>query len=134
MHNFAGLKRFLSILILAIYLVSATEMQQLLKLPVLLEHYTEHKQLDNKMSLWQFLCMHYANGNEKDADYDKDMKLPFKTHTETVNLLLFFGDTPSFFVTPHVYEYALPRQFVHRPDEFFDAAYAAAIWQPPRAC
>jgi hypothetical protein len=93
----------------------------------------EHRQEDDSLSLWQFLYMHYANGNKKDADYDKDMKLPFKTHTETVNLLLFCDSVPSFSFTEKK-SWAEPRKFLIASDEFVHAAYAAAIWQPPRTC
>ncbi|HRO41556.1 MAG TPA: hypothetical protein PL009_01885 [Flavipsychrobacter sp.] len=131
--NFVMLRRLLSILFLSVYLIAATEMQQLLKLPLLIEHYTEHKQQSSHLSLWQFLRMHYANGNEKDADYDKDMKLPFKTHTETVHLLLFLSSVSHFSVAERII-YAIPQKFVIHADDVVHAAYAAAIWQPPRGC
>ena len=106
-------------------------MLQLLKLPVLIEHYNEHKRQNEHLSLWGFLCMHYANGNEKDADYDKDMKLPFKTHTENINLLLFVTRLPDFGMTARP-EYIPEKQFAAYHEDFINAAYAAAIWQPPR--
>lgn len=45
----------------------------------MVEHYYEHKALDPDMNILTFICMHYAHGNVKDADYDRDMQLPFKT-------------------------------------------------------
>ena len=56
-----------------------TELHQVLKAPLLVEHYYEHNDKE-ELSVLTFLEMHYLNGNVKDADYEKDMKLPFKTH------------------------------------------------------
>lgn len=108
-------------------------MQQLLKLPLLVEHFTEHKRQNSHLSVWQFLCMHYANDNEQYADHDKDMKLPFKTHTETVNLLLFFHTVPRLSFTPHLV-HVVGAQFTIPSKQSLLNAYAASIWQPPRAC
>jgi len=74
------MKQFFALFFLSTYIFSATELHQFLKLPILIEHYSEHKQKDHSITLWEFLCMHYANGDVKDVDYSKDSKLPFKTH------------------------------------------------------
>ena len=73
------MKRIIALTFLSLYLISTTELHQLLKLPALVEHFSEHQQKDKTITLWKFLCIHYANGNKKDADYEKDSKLPFKT-------------------------------------------------------
>lgn len=73
------MKRIIALTFLSLYLISTTELHQLLKLPALANHFSEHQQKDKSITLWKFLCIHYANGNVRDADYDKDSKLPFKT-------------------------------------------------------
>ncbi len=73
------MKRIIALTFLSLYLISTTELHQLLKFPALANHFSEHQQKDKSITLWKFLCIHYANGNVKDADYDKDSKLPFKT-------------------------------------------------------
>jgi hypothetical protein len=69
-------KKLISILLLSLYLISTTEVYQLLKIPTLIEHYWEHKKLNPEMSLTAFLKTHYENP-VKDGDYGKDQKLPF---------------------------------------------------------
>lgn len=51
-----------------------------MKLPEFIEHYKEHKAENKDINILTFITLHYLNGSEKDADYEKDMKLPFKTH------------------------------------------------------
>jgi hypothetical protein len=74
------LPRFIAILFLSLQLLTNTELCQLIKLPVLIEHYKEHGGIDNGISFFAFLKMHYFNGDAKDADYERDMQLPFKTN------------------------------------------------------
>ncbi len=57
------------------YLTSFTEVHELLRLPVLLEHFEEHKSQVNDMSFVDFLLMHYKTEVAHD---DQDNQLPFK--------------------------------------------------------
>ncbi|OOQ61741.1 hypothetical protein [Mucilaginibacter pedocola] len=55
------------------------ELHQLFKLPVLFEHFSEHKQRSNgRVSFVDFLEMHYWGDDMDDNDNDRDMALPFK--------------------------------------------------------
>ncbi|NNU33092.1 hypothetical protein HK413_00860 [Mucilaginibacter sp. S1162] len=73
------MKKFAAILLLTAYLFSTTELHQLLKLPVVFEHFAEHRKKNKNISFLQFPDMHYLHGSPKDKDYNEDMKLPFKT-------------------------------------------------------
>ena len=69
------MKRIFSISFLLLYLNSFTEIHEALRLPVLFEHYAEHKKLVNELSFWEFLVMHYKT----DVPHDEhDNQLPFK--------------------------------------------------------
>ena len=74
------MKRHFSIFILTIYLFSFTEVKEVLKIPALIEHYQEHKSENKNISIIGFIALHYLSGSQKDSDYEKDMKLPFKAH------------------------------------------------------
>lgn len=79
------MKRLLAICFLTIYIASATEISQLLRFPLLIEHYFEHKEKKPTMSVVDFLKVQY-NGDHlqnhpHDYDYDKDQRLPFMMHT-----------------------------------------------------
>jgi len=69
------LKRFLALSLLVLYINSYTELHEALRLPVLLQHYAEHKQQVKDMSFWEFLVMHYQTDVSHDS---QDNRLPFK--------------------------------------------------------
>lgn len=58
-----------------IYLISFTEFKEVLRLPILIQHYGEHKAQVNDMSFFEFLVMHYKTDVAHD---DHDNELPFK--------------------------------------------------------
>lgn len=74
------MKKIFSIFLLTIYLISFTEVKEVLKIPALIEHYKDHKYEKNDTSIIGFIVLHYLSDNIKDSDYEKDMKLPFKAH------------------------------------------------------
>ena len=74
------MKKAFSIFLLSIYLITFTEVKEALKIPALIEHYKEHKSEKKETTIIGFIVLHYLSGNIKDADYEKDMKLPFKAH------------------------------------------------------
>lgn len=76
----SDMKRLITILLLAIFSVSFTEAGQLLKLPLLFEHYLDHR-ASNELSLSEFLYDHYVKSHPDDGDEEKDSRLPFKTAT-----------------------------------------------------
>ncbi|MFC4141897.1 hypothetical protein [Pedobacter mendelii] len=98
----------------------------------MISHYLEHKQQQEDLSLWGFLCIHYANGDVHDSDYLQDMKLPFKTcsnqgHGEKpLNMRLAESLVPEDMVT----EYLPPRLGYYKFME--TAALRGSIWQPPK--
>jgi hypothetical protein len=126
------MKRILSIAFLSLYLFSTTEFHELLKLPAMVEHFSEHKKEMPTISLWKFLCIHYSNGDVKDHDHDKDMKLPFKTHDNCgganfISLIpehkfTFEKNTRLFVVKniPNYYNKIIPAHSLN------------SIWQPPK--
>jgi hypothetical protein len=125
------LKRFSTILFFSITLLAQTEFHQILKLPSFIEHFTEHKIENSTISIIEFVLMHYFNGNIKDKDYEKDMKLPFKT-TECAALAAHIDIIPT-----HSFTTAQPVLFINKtyPSltnskvRFNQSGY---IWHPPK--
>lgn len=123
------MKKAITILFLSIYLLSATEISQLLKLPKLIEHVKAHQ-----LSLWEFLCIHYGQGNVFDADYNEDMKLPFKTENNTVALT-----SSAYFPLLSTVSFIVPAAFTEKNsyvviEQFIQSRYLSNIWQPPKSC
>jgi hypothetical protein len=127
------LKKLIAISFCFVYLFSTTELHELIKLPLLIEHFAEHRQ-NQHITLWQFLYIHYAMGDVKDADYDKDMKLPFKSHDNCVA-----GNTTIYIPLSEKLSIQKPIQFVEKKvfeteDRLLPTSFFSTIWQPPRHC
>ncbi len=127
------MKKLIAISFLTFYSLATTELYQLAKLPLLMEHYQDHKKENKDITLLHFLAIHYTQGNVKDADYDKDMQLPFKTHDGCVNSSI----TP---FVPHNFSTGVEKtctienkSYPTLKDAFFVNSFLANIWQPPRA-
>lgn len=128
------LKKTIAIFFLAVYLLSLTELNQLVKIPVLIEHFIEHKEKDTGLSLWQFLDMHYAHGEVQDADYDRDMQLPFKSHDGCISSLMPVFVPVSFSVQLDKPVSSEMNSYSVYTEQFVSAAFLSAIWQPPKSC
>jgi len=63
-----------------VYLFGATDAYQLLKIPALINHFMLHRSENPDITFAQFFKMHYNGKITVDADFEKDMQLPFKTH------------------------------------------------------
>lgn len=125
------MKKGLSISLFITFFVFGTEFHQFLKIPFLIQHYLEHKELNNEMSLFKFLSIHYTDKIIQDKDFEKDMKLPFKTcqHLTGFSTLYIFQNLPDFLVS--VYYKSTTRMFVFQ-DQFLSSIILSSIWQPPK--
>lgn len=73
------MRRHFAYILLGLYLCTATEAYQLLKLPLLAVHFYQHAKEEPGITLIQFLRIHYAEKTVYDDDWQQDMQLPFKT-------------------------------------------------------
>lgn len=128
------LKKAICILFLGAYLISSTELRQLLKFPLLMEHYAEHRQQDHSLSLLGFLAMHYNDKDIIDLDYGKDQQLPFKSKTGYTGAVLSIGVPATFFVAGPKPVHSLDIERYIPNDDFISAVVLSSIWQPPRNC
>ncbi len=128
------MKKSILIIVLSFYVFSVTELHQLFKLPQLFTHFIEHKEQNSKTTFSQFLFMHYANGDAKDADDEKDMKLPFKSHDDCFNtvLIAFVPNTVDHFSKKPVYPEN--KSYSIYTEDFSFSAHLNSIWQPPKSC
>jgi len=127
------MKKLLAILFLNIYLFSTTEIHQFLKTPLLLEHFTEHRSKDKTLSFLNFLYKHYTNIT-KDSDYDKDLKLPFKT-IDNCSPSIHINLTPDIKIeTKEVASYFEKKKTSNFYKSKFHSNYLNTIWQPPKIC
>ena len=122
------MRRIFSIGFLLLYLGLFTELHQVLRLPILVQHFIEHRSMVPEMSFMQFLTMHYKTDTPHDST---DMELPFKDCSNSVA-------TPSFSLPEQ--KIMLAMGVVREIPAFFSfyfsfvpASYLAEIFQPPRA-
>jgi hypothetical protein len=119
----------LTILCFSAIVTAGTELHQLLKLPVLVQHFGEHKKEDKNITLLRFIVMHYLNGTPRDKDYDRDMQLPFKTAdcTQLVSMVVpqqnICTERPEFFIKP---------SYPAVKNNSIPSIHLADIWQPPK--
>lgn len=96
------------------------------------EHFAEHQHENPKISFWDFLCIHYAHGEVNDDDFDKDMKLPFKSHSSCSCMsITFFQPVLSYDLCYKVFFKAY--NTINYGYTFsFSTSFYSSIWQPPK--
>lgn len=123
------LKRTLSILFLLVYINSFTELHEAMRLPILLEHYSEHKKLSQEISFWEFLEMHY----QSDVAHDEhDNELPFKVVGHCFSAHSATEPDVKIAVT-QLMPIIISQPSFHYKESSFNSPLIA-IFQPPKAC
>lgn len=118
------MKRSLSIIYLIVFLFTSTQFSQLLKIPLLVEHY-----IDYKGSFADFMIHHYG-GHEKDEDWDIDMQLPFMTPIATIAIDIWAPNNLIEIKEPATY--IKNRRIPSLNDGVPDHRYYNKLIQPPR--
>ena len=115
-------------------MLTTTELSEFMKMPLLVTHFMEHKSLNAGVTVMDFLHMHYNQGDLKDADYDKDQQLPFKSHEGCINLSILI-------CILHSNDSYLTIPIAHKEDKkvlpeitYISSAFLSSIWQPPKSC
>jgi hypothetical protein len=128
------LKKLIAILFLSIYLISTTELHQLGKLPLLMEHYKEHKQENSNLTFFDFLNIHYSGESSAANQHNKHEQLPFKSNDGCVASLISVYISPT--ISPFVLkEFGEPKKVFHSTkDILLSSTYLSNIWQPPKTC
>jgi hypothetical protein len=120
-------KRFLAISFLSLYLNSYTEVHEIFRLPILLEHFTEHKTLVADLTFWDFIKMHY----ESDVNHDTtDDELPFKVPGHSFTAISIVLLPLKINLTEAVPSALLSYTFDYK--ESFFSSSLQAIFQPPK--
>jgi hypothetical protein len=128
-------KKTISIFLLSLYVFTAFQISEYLKLPILVQHFYEHQQENPSLNLFEFLSMHYAHGEVFDADYDKDMKLPFKSHHAncSCSVTVFYVPIQNYSFVYNTFSSEFPKP-VFGYNFSFISNFHSSIWQPPKIC
>ncbi len=111
-------------------MMSFSELPQILKVPILVQHFMEHRSIDPGTTFWAFIREHYQGKFELDEDYQRDNQLPFRTVNIVSNAVVIFDP-------PHVIEVpvSLPpvkQEFPLVNDNNNPITSPQDIFQPPR--
>ncbi|MCY7421541.1 MAG: hypothetical protein LH478_07340 [Chitinophagaceae bacterium] len=121
-------------MLLSVYLLSTTQVTELFKLPKLFEHYKMHANWNQEITFLEFLAEHYAEDDTKNADYDEDMKLPFKTMNNSGNFMVSFVPVTQAFKLIKKINVVQKVQWSNAPANMYASAHLSTIWQPPKYC
>ncbi|EIA07382.1 MAG: hypothetical protein K2Y30_14250 [Flavobacteriaceae bacterium] len=126
------MKKSIAISFLFIFLCANTEIGQLLKIPTLIQHFTEHHDDDLDISFADFIDFHYNNDKQhSDTDkHDNHQNLPFKTINTNVNTILAF-ESQTAFSFRKLNIISLNRTVPFSQD-FYISSVFASIWLPPK--
>lgn len=125
------MKKAIAIFCFSIYLFGATDAHQLLRLPLLVQHYIQHKKESSQLSIIDFFKIHYSSKVVIDADYQQDMQLPFKTH-EQDNCQTWVKKLPPLFTIQLPYTTYINRNYTLISVSFHSLLSVYSIFQPPR--
>ncbi len=119
---------------LTIYVLSTSVAAQLIKLPVVFKHFSEHQMEDKGISALRFLAIHYLHGSPKDKDYERDMELPFKAPSVCVaSVMADFVPLAIQLLIQKPIEMS-KTAFSGYSDQFILSSEVDSIWQPPKSC
>jgi hypothetical protein len=125
------LKRAIAAIFLSIYMLSFSELPQLLKIPVFIAHFQEHKQIDQQTTVWGFIKEHYQGKFVLDEDYKRDNQLPFRTANFVLNTTVIFAPPVGIELPETVGIYK--KEFKLFDDSNNPISSLHDIFQPPRA-
>lgn len=127
-------RRFIALLLLFIYIQPAGALRELFKLPLLAEHYFDHREENQNVNLVSFLISHYYTEDGTDYDADEDRKLPFKS-SEQISTVGSIAVSPpassDIFTRP---DFSPLRNYLIMDDRNIPSGHLDTIWQPPRHC
>jgi hypothetical protein len=121
------LSAFLAIWILAGSFMPQNDMEELCKIPALINHYHEHRNaaIDQSLSFTSFLAQHYGNMDKEEKGHED---LPFFKHL--IPSLLFLIPQTGIKLDSIAFTVFLPSEF---PELNFSlATFSGSHWQPPR--
>ena len=119
-------------MLLAFYLLSATAIHEVIKLPRLVEHYFDHSREDTQVGLIQYLTLHYGIEDGTDDDAAEDNKLPFKSSEYFSSISFVSVKPPVIGQSMRFSEIVNAHNFLIRNESYLPSPYLDRIWQPPR--
>jgi hypothetical protein len=126
-------KKAVAIFFMSIYMLSFSELHQFLRMPVLIQHFVEHRQQDPSISLLAFLNEHYIHQYIHDEDYQRDQQLPFRHADHCVTYTTICCESPvNTTIEVPVRTAESKNEFILHNEDNDSLLSVADIFQPPR--
>ena len=125
------MKKVVSISFLIVFLLANTELHEVLKIPLLFEHYLLHKQEDKNQSFVTFIYKHYVSVQDHFHLQNDHDGLPLKTK----DCIKYNPGIVSFLLIPYARLQEAPYQLKQRiffKKVFLSNLNQGNIWQPPQ--
>ncbi|MEY4260529.1 MAG: hypothetical protein RL656_1502 [Bacteroidota bacterium] len=125
------MKKVVSISFLIVFLLANTELHEVLKVPLLLEHYILHKQEDKNQSFLTFIYKHYVSVQDHFHLQNDHDGLPLKTK----DCIKYNPGIVSFLLIPYARLQEVLYQLKQRiffKKVFLSNLNQGNIWQPPQ--
>ncbi|MCB0659346.1 MAG: hypothetical protein KDC04_00325 [Saprospiraceae bacterium] len=112
-------------------LTSISPMKEMVKLPLLFVHFTNHVSEGEGMSISEFISMHYLANPVIDDDYLQDRQLPFKSVDFSQMPIFIIQDSPVFELT-HVSEIFFFDSITESAEKPFSNLLQLGVFRPPQ--
>lgn len=126
------MRRASVIVLLFLYLSTNINLREVMRVPVLVEHFYEHKRSTREFNFVGFIVLHYFSGEVQDAGYARHPELPFHDTPSDVTPMSIAITTEDSPVVPHVTEGTIQKLVTHS-SPFFSSLAQFIILQPPKA-
>lgn len=110
--------------------LAQSPLNQLLKFPILINHYLEHRQQNANLSFVDFIKAHYSDKVVHDNDSDRDMQLPFKKCITPFFVFVIIQDKINITVSTVIHGFVKPNQIFS--SNWNPQNSLSVIWQPPK--
>ena len=125
------MRKKLAITLTFLYLFTATELNQLWKLPIFISHFIEHREESPDITLLNFITLHYFSGDVRDSDYARDEQLPFRDNSECL-IGAISSIVPSSPTITYQSDILYLISYAPKTQDGKPSRYQTDIWQPPR--
>lgn len=122
--------RFAAIFLIAMMTLNLPYLSQLVKLPLLIEHYQEHHQQSATLSFTDFLVLHYQNAPAHDSH---DNSLPFKVAALSHQSNILLSVPVSVIFVPAIQHTTTAKSEPFTPQTQLPPGSVSGIFQPPKA-
>lgn len=116
--------------LLALFLLSFTPLKEIIKVPVLIHHFNDHRKESCTLSFVEFLKLHYSNNQHIHHENGDHQNIPFKQNIDFHTSVYFFKQVNDFSLFSE-FSVDLPVRLFYYT-KHISSDYLSRLYQPPR--